>query len=86
MSAIFLLERSERTELKELSPKEARRALLAHACIPRDEKAVMAALLLMDTICSKTRVFRFLSEPSAASVDAALEKAGMLPFCPGQVS
>ena len=77
LAAIFLLERADHTALKELTVQEAFSFLLRQTFIPSDPAGAMKAMQLLHAMSGKVRVFRFLSEPTAESVETALRAAGL---------
>lgn len=77
LTAIFLLERADHTALTELTIQEAFSFLLRQTFIPSDPVGTMQAIKLLSAMSGKVRIFRFLSEPTAGSIETALRAAGL---------
>ena len=71
LKAIFLLERADETELTELKMKDAFDFLLHQTYLPKDGKQMLKTLELVKSMDGKVKLFRYRSEPTEESVEAA---------------
>lgn len=71
LKAVFLLERAEKTVVNEISFVEAYDFLLKQLYLPCEYESMMSTIKLFQLFKDKTRFFRFQSELSRNSVEAA---------------